>query len=77
MKIYVDAAVSHEDINDMDILRAHCDWVVEKSKELKALFGYKSQSMIRSNNIRALSAIDTMRDSLNELELYIQEVCEV
>lgn len=50
----------------------HCDWVVEQMKEIKALLSYNSDNMINLNKVRALSAIETARKSLYELELYIK-----
>lgn len=51
---------------------AHCDWVVEQMKEIKSLLSYNSDNIINLNKVRALSAIETARKSLYELELYIK-----
>ena len=59
------------DINDISIMKTHCDWITEQAKELKALFNYKSEKMIKLNKARALSNIDTIAESINELKLYI------
>ena len=52
---------------------ANCDWVVEKAKELKALMSYESDSMLAANRTRALSGIDTMLATLNELRAYVAD----
>ena len=59
--------------NEFDINNAHCDWIIEQAKELKALLSYKSERMIELNKTRALADIDTMFQSLSELRLYITE----
>lgn len=61
-------------INDISIMKTHCDWITEQAKELKALFSYKSENMIKMNKARALSDIDTITDSLSELKLYIESL---
>ena len=60
------------EITDFTVNKAHCDWIIDQAKELKALFSYESESMIRLNKVRALSCIDTMMDSLNELKAAIE-----
>ena len=62
------------DINDISIMKTHCDWITEQAKELKALFAYKSENMVKMNKARALSDIDTIAESLNELKLYIESL---
>lgn len=62
------------DINDISIMKTHCDWITEQAKELKALFNYKSEKMIKLNKARALSNIDTIAESINELKLYIENL---
>lgn len=62
------------EIKDVTVNKAHCDWIIEKAKELKALISYESESMIAANKVRALSSIDTMMDSLNELKAYVESV---
>lgn len=62
------------EINDITINKAHCDWIVEKAEELKGLFSHNSNSMIELNKTRALTNIETIKDSLSELELYIKSV---
>lgn len=61
-------------IQDVTVNKANCDWIIEKAKELKTLISYESASMVRANKTRALSSIQTMRDSMNELEAFISEV---
>ena len=60
------------EINDVTIMKTHCDWITENAKELKALFDYKSEKMIMTNKSRALADIETMTDALNELKAYIE-----
>lgn len=62
------------EITDTTVNKAQCDWIIEKAKELKALLSYNSESMIAANKVRALSNIDTMMNSLNELKAYIESV---
>lgn len=61
-------------VKDITVNKAHCDWIIEKAKELKALISYESDSMIAAKKVRALSSIDTMMNSLNELKAYIESV---
>lgn len=62
------------EVNDVVIHKTHCDYIVEQAKELKALFSYNSKSMIELNKTRALADIEAIRNSLEELELYIKEL---
>lgn len=64
------------EIQDNAVNMAHCDWIIDKAKELKALLAHGSESMLVANKTRALSGIDTMMDSLRELKLCIKEVAE-
>lgn len=64
------------EISDVAVFKAHCDWVVEQAKMVKALLNYNSEEMVAANKTRALSAIDTMMDSLRELKGYVEEVAE-
>ena len=62
------------EINDIVVQKTHCDYIVEQAKELKALFSYNSKSMIELNKTRALADIEAIKNSLAELELYIEEL---
>lgn len=62
------------EVNDVVIQKAHCDYIIEQAKELKALFSHNSKSMIKLNKTRALADIEAIRNSLAELELYIKEL---
>ena len=62
------------DIKDILIMKTNCAWIIEQSKTLKALFSYGSEEMVKLNKSRALSTIDTITDSLNELKLYIESL---
>lgn len=62
------------EITDTTVNKAHCNWIIENANELKALFSYESGSMIEANKARALSSINTMIGSLNELKAYIVEM---
>lgn len=61
-------------IDDFAANKAHCDWIINHARELKALLSYNSESMIVANKTRAMSGIDTMIDSLNELKCFIGEL---
>lgn len=61
-------------VDDLSVIKAQCDWIIDHAKELKALVSYQP-SIIFRNQTRAFSAIETMRCSLNEIELYIKEHC--
>lgn len=62
------------EINDLEIHKAHCDWIVNQAKELKALLSHDSENIVIRNKTRALACIDTMGDSLSELKLYIENL---
>ena len=62
------------EINDIVVQKTHCGYIVEQAKELKALFSYNSKSMIELNKTRALADIEAIKNSLAELELYIEEL---
>ena len=62
------------EINDFVISATHCDWIIEQARELKALFQYESATMIEQNKIRALADIETIKNSLSELELHIRSI---
>lgn len=66
-----------KDIDDHIACKANCDWIVEQAKMLKALFYMDSDRIIVLNRTRAMSAIDTMQDSLNELLHHIEEMEEL
>ena len=62
------------EVNDVVVQKTHCDYIVEQAEELKALFSYNSKSMIELNKPRALADIEAIRNSLTELELYINGI---
>lgn len=62
------------EVNDVVIQKTHCDYIVEQAEELKALLSYNSKSMIELNKTRALADIETIKNSLAELELYIKSI---
>lgn len=62
------------EVNDVVIQKTHCDYIVEQAEELKALFSYDSKPMIELNKTRALADIEAIRNSLAELELYINGI---
>ena len=62
------------EVNDVVIQKTHCDYIVEQAEELKALFSYNSKSMIELNKTRALADIEAIRNSLAELEFYINSI---
>ena len=60
------------EMDDLIIQKAHCDWIMEQTRELKALLSYDSEGIIACNKQRALAAIGTIKNSLFELELYLK-----
>lgn len=62
------------EISENTIQKAHCDWIIKQAKELKALLSYDSDKMIAANKTRAISGIETMKNSLSELKLYIEDI---
>lgn len=66
------------EVNEFTIYRTHCDWIWSQAKMLKELFWRDSQPrMVILNKTRALAAIDTMQDSLNELRVAVEEMEEL
>lgn len=66
--------VKDTDIVDLSVNKAHCDWIIDQAKELKALFNFNSKEMIEANKTRALAGIETMINSLSELKLFVEEI---
>ena len=58
-------------IDDIVIMKTHCDNISEQAIELKALFSHDSDEL---NKIRALTNIEMIRNSLAELEFYIKDL---
>ena len=58
-------------INDIVIMKAHCDNISEQAIELKALFSHDSTEF---NKTRALADIEMIKNSLAELEFYIKDL---
>jgi len=52
----------------------HCDWILEQTKEIKALLNFKSVEMVRLNRNRAIAAIDSAMESLTDLKKTIEEM---
>ena len=61
-------------IDDIIVMKAHCGNILEEATELKALFSHNSESMIKLNKIRALTDIEMIKNSLAELESYINDL---
>ena len=61
-------------ITEKTINKAHCDWIIEQVRELKALLSYDDPRMIELNRVRALSAIETSENALKELRAFIESV---
>ena len=64
------------EIDDITIHKAHCDWIVKQAMELKALFSHNSERMVELNKSRALADIETIKNSLSELQLYVENLQE-
>ena len=60
------------EINDFTICKTNADWILHQINELRALFSYKSENMIVLNKTRALSALDCIKNSAEEMRLYIE-----
>lgn len=60
------------EINDFTICKTNADWILQQINELRALLSYKSENMIVLNKTRALSALDCIKNSAEEMRLYIE-----
>lgn len=60
------------EINDFTICKTNADWILHQINELRALLSYKSENMIVFNKTRALSALDCIKNSAEEMRLYIE-----
>ena len=58
-------------IDDIVIMKAHCDNISEQAIELKALFSHDSTEL---NKIKALTNIEMIKNSIAELEFYIKDL---
>lgn len=56
-----------------DTAIGNCEWLIEHAQELRALLAYRSDVMINGNLARAMSAIETMRDALGEIEGFLNK----
>ena len=59
------------EFTDDVIMEAHCDNISEQAIELKALFSHDLNEL---NKTRALTNIEMIRNSLAELEFYINDL---
>ncbi len=62
------------EISQNAINKAYCDWIFDKTKELKELFSHDSENTIKLNKKIALTDIETVKNSLSELKLYIESL---
>ena len=60
------------EINDFTICKTNADWILQQINELRALLSYKSENMIVLNKTRALSVLDCIKNSAEEMRLYIE-----
>lgn len=60
------------EIDDITINKIHCNWIIRQAMELKALFSHNSERMVELNKSRALADIETIKNSLSELQLYVE-----
>ena len=58
-------------IDDIIIMKAHCDNISEQVTELKALFSHDSTEL---NKTRALTNVEMIKNSIAELEFYIKDL---
>lgn len=62
------------EIDDITINKIHCNWIIRQAMELKALFSHNSERMVELNKSRALADIETIKNSLSELQLYVESL---
>lgn len=56
-------------------MKSHCDWIISVMNEMKAYLDLNESSMhIQSNVFRELSGISVCKNSLRELELFLEEM---
>lgn len=60
---------------DVAVQKTHCDWLVFQAKMIKAMLDYDVYD-VPTNRVRALSALSTMQDSINEMKLYFESLDE-
>ena len=58
-------------IDDIVIMKAHCDNISAQVTELKALFSHDSTEL---NKTRALTNVEMIKNSIAELEFYIKDL---
>ena len=58
-------------IDDIVIMKAHCDNISEQAIELKALFSHDSTEL---NKTKTLTNVEMIKNSIAELELYIKDL---
>ena len=58
-------------IDDIIIMKAHCDNISEQATELKALFSNNSTELKKT---RALTNVEMIKNSIAELEFYIKDL---
>ena len=58
-------------IDDIIIMKTHCDNISEQATELKALFSNNSTEL---NKTRALTNVEMIKNSIAELEFYIKDL---
>lgn len=63
------------EVTDITIQKTHCDYIAERAAELKALISYNDGQILSNpyNKNRALSSVECMMKSLNELKGFIDE----
>ncbi len=60
-------------ITEQTIQKTNCDWIIAQANELKALLQYDKSTILLNKN-RALISIETAKNSLEEIRLYIDEL---
>lgn len=61
-------------MNEVNKNISNCEWLLQQAEELNALFSYNSDAMIISNQVRALSAVETAITALHELKAGIESI---
>ena len=62
------------DITDSTINKAHCDIIIDNIKELKILISDNSEEWLKKGKGFALTNINEVQNSLNELKAYFNQL---
>lgn len=65
-------AIKATEVPEHIIHAAHCDYITEKIKEVKALL--KDPELLKTNKKRAEITVSQILNSMNEIQLYLELV---